>query len=301
MKFDSHFNWYRYMTVSDYDQQLNNEETVSPSKIEWVRQLRTKDVNFTRAELGVLYGSIVTWQNPDDKSDRRFICYYITPTELITIGLSEHIMSLAAPFDSKTAFDAFYVILSLQMNTYFSGIDDFEKELFSRQDELRGNINENSLDSIFALRDTIENWSDLIVPFQELILAGQEAFVAVTDFEQHLPFRLAKRRVERLLMLIEHYQKDIEVLLDLSTTVSNFRGNEIMKALTIFTAVATPMMALGAIWGMNFKNMPELDWKYGYAGALTLIVITTGGIFYWMKWRGWLGALVRMPKKRTKK
>ena len=102
-------------------------------------------------------------------------------------------------------------------------------------------------------------------------------------------------------MLIEHYQKDIEVLLDLSTTVSNFRGNEIMKALTIFTAVATPMMALGAIWGMNFKNMPELDWKYGYAGALTLILITTGGIFYWMKWRGWLGALVRMPKKRTKK
>lgn len=74
-----------------------------------------------------------------------------------------------------------------------------------------------------------------------------------------------------------------------------------MKALTIFTAVATPMMALGAIWGMNFKNMPELDWKYGYAASLSVIFLSTAAIFWWMKTKGWFGSLVRMPKEKKHK
>lgn len=301
MEFNSQFTWHRYPTIFAYEQYVSDLPETPSYRLDWLNELRAKDMNFTRTELDVLYGSIVTWQNPVDRSDRRSICYYVSENELITIGLSDHIVSLIEPFKTSTPFEAFYAILALQMNTYFTGIDDFETELFSRQDELRGSINENSLDSIFGLRDTIENWSDLIVPFQELILAGPEAFIRQTDYEEVLSFRLAEKRVARLLMLIEHYQKDIEVLLDLSTTVSNFRGNEIMKALTIFTAVATPMMALGAIWGMNFKDMPELDWKYGYAASLSLIFLTTGGIFYWMKRRGWLGALVRMPENKQKR
>ncbi|AFS69807.1 magnesium transporter CorA family protein [Exiguobacterium antarcticum] len=299
MESNLRFNWHRYPTLAEYEKHFSQLEHTTSSKLDWLTELRTKDMNFTRVELDVLYGSIVTWQNPDDKSDRRSICYYVSPTELITIGLSDHTVSLVKPYQATTPFEAFYSILALQMNTYFNGIDAFETELFLRQDELRGSIDENSLDSIFGLRDTIENWSDLIVPFRELVLAGPEAFIRHTTYSDAFAFRLAEKRVERLLMLIEHYQKDIEVLLDLSTTVSNFRGNEIMKALTIFTAVATPMMALGAIWGMNFKNMPELDWKYGYASSLFLIFLTTGGIFYWMKRRGWLGALVRMPNKKS--
>ncbi|MCK2158148.1 MULTISPECIES: magnesium transporter CorA family protein [Exiguobacterium] len=300
MEFDSLFTWHRFLTLAEFEEYFHSETPTDAFKLDWLNQLSTKDMNFTRVELDLLYGSIITWQNPADKSDRRSICYYLSPTELITIGLSEHTVSLIEPFETTTPFEAFYALLSLQMNTYFSGIDAFETELFLRQDELRGSIDENSLDSIFGLRDTIENWSDLIVPFRELVLAGPEAFVRQSTYTDALPYRLAEKRVKRLLMLIEHYQKDIEVLLDLSTTVSNFRGNEIMKALTIFTAVATPMMALGAIWGMNFKNMPELDWKYGYASSLFLIFLTTGGIFYWMKRRGWLGALVRMPNKKSR-
>ena len=300
MELEPQFNWSRYLDLADYEQTFPTA-VADQSEMDWVTQLRSKDMNFTRSEKGVLYGAVVTWQNPVDKSDRRSICFYVTKEKLITIGLSDSIVSLVAPYSPAHPFAAFYTILALQLNTYFAGIDQFETELFSRQDELRGSINEDSLDSIFALRDTIENWSDLIVPFQELVMAGEESFLDEDAYLEDLSLKLATKRVHRLLMLIEHYQKDIEVLLDLSTTVSNFRGNEIMKALTIFTAVATPTMALGAIWGMNFKIMPELEWKYGYALSLGLIFLSTGGIFYWMRWRGWLGALVRMPKNSRPK
>jgi Mg2+ and Co2+ transporter CorA len=71
-----------------------------------------------------------------------------------------------------------------------------------------------------------------------------------------------------------------------------------MKTLTVFTVIVTPAMALGAIWGMNFKNMPELDWKYGYLYAMILIVISTVGIYGWLRMKGWTGDLLRGKKNR---
>ncbi|WP_114570536.1 magnesium transporter CorA family protein [Exiguobacterium flavidum] len=301
MDMETRFTWRRYANINEFDQSLYENKDQDNAKFHWFNLIRKRQTNYTYSGLNTLYGSLITWQNPANKGDRVVIYYYLTRSELITIGFPEHVTSLVSQFSPTTPFAAFYAILALQMNTYFEGIDDFEADLLAKQEELRGRISERSLDSIFALRSTIENWSDIIIPFQELIFAGQESFISEEDYPESDSFRLAKHRVRRLLMLIEHYQKDIEVLLDLATTVSNFRGNEIMKALTIFTAVATPMMALGAIWGMNFKNMPELDWKYGYAASLSVIFLSTAAIFWWMKTKGWLGSLVRMPKEKKHK
>ena len=65
-------------------------------------------------------------------------------------------------------------------------------------------------------------------------------------------------------------------MIHLQEVVSSHRGNEIMKALTVLTAVSTPLTALGALWGMNFKYMPELEWKYSYLMALYLLFSQQG-------------------------
>ena len=49
-----------------------------------------------------------------------------------------------------------------------------------------------------------------------------------------------------------------------------------------------PLTFIVGIYGMNFKVMPEIDWQYGYAYAIVLMVAVTIAIYSWFKRKGWL-------------
>lgn len=72
------------------------------------------------------------------------------------------------------------------------------------------------------------------------------------------------------------------------SSVAN-RQNETMRTLAIVATVFMPLTLLAGIYGMNFENMPELNWEWGYFGVLGLM-ITTVAITVWHFWsRGWIG------------
>ncbi len=52
--------------------------------------------------------------------------------------------------------------------------------------------------------------------------------------------------------------------MELHFAMVSHRANEIMKIFTVVAVVFMPMTLLTGVWGMNFKNMPELEWEYGY-------------------------------------
>ena len=61
-----------------------------------------------------------------------------------------------------------------------------------------------------------------------------------------------------------------------------------MKVLTVTSVATIPPVILAGIWGMNFKDMPELTWPHGYAIALAAILISIVLPVLFFKWRGWL-------------
>jgi len=61
-----------------------------------------------------------------------------------------------------------------------------------------------------------------------------------------------------------------------------------MKTLTMFTAVLLPLSVIAGIYGMNFKNMPELEWEFGYYLTLLVMFIVMGIIFLVFKIKDWL-------------
>ena len=62
----------------------------------------------------------------------------------------------------------------------------------------------------------------------------------------------------------------------------------IVKTLTVVSVVGVPPVLIAGIYGMNFKFMPELAWRYGYVYALALIVLSGLAPLAWLKWRGWM-------------
>ena len=80
----------------------------------------------------------------------------------------------------------------------------------------------------------------------------------------------------------------IQLLLDAVLGFINIEQNDLFKILTIVSVVGVPPTLLAGIWGMNFKNMPELNWVWGY--GLAWIAIIASGLLplLWFKLRGWI-------------
>jgi len=94
--------------------------------------------------------------------------------------------------------------------------------------------------------------------------------------------------IASLLQYTEGVVNRIQLLQDAATGIINVAQNEVMKILTIASVAGIPPVLIAGIYGMNFKNMPELNWVWGYPYALALIVVTTLIPLIWFKWKDWI-------------
>ena len=108
----------------------------------------------------------------------------------------------------------------------------------------------------------------------------KEADVYFIDLHDHL---------SRELDSIDTFRESITALLDLQINMKSDRMNEIMKTLTVVSVIFMPLTFIVGLYGMNFKNMPELDWKFGYLGVWIVMLIVSGALWwYYKKKKKWL-------------
>jgi magnesium transporter len=87
---------------------------------------------------------------------------------------------------------------------------------------------------------------------------------------------------------IEEQKQILDGLTNLYYAAQGQKMNEIMKVLTVISAVFIPLTFIVGVYGMNFKYMPELEWRYGYfliVGFMFVLAIALIFVFYK---RGWL-------------
>ncbi|HEX8071774.1 MAG TPA: magnesium/cobalt transporter CorA [Pyrinomonadaceae bacterium] len=112
-----------------------------------------------------------------------------------------------------------------------------------------------------------------------------------------LPFyRDIYDHILRVTDLAESYRDLIGGALDAYLSVVSNRMNEIMKVLTIFSAIMLPLTFIAGVYGMNFDNMPELHSRYGYYGAWAAMLVVAISLLIFFRRRGWIG---RGPKDET--
>ncbi len=94
--------------------------------------------------------------------------------------------------------------------------------------------------------------------------------------------------LHRVSVLAENYRDSVGGLLNLHFNVVANRTNDVVKTLTIFSAIVLPLSLIAGIYGMNFENMPELKTRNGYFLTLASMVIVAIGllIYFWRK--GWI-------------
>jgi magnesium transporter len=120
-----------------------------------------------------------------------------------------------------------------------------------------------------------------IVPYVE----NSGASWLTSEAMSHL--RTLRQDIYSLSQYDEHLTNKLQLLLDATLGMINIDQNNIIKVLTIVSVVGVPPTLVASMYGMNFHNMPELDWSWGYPYALALIALTAIAPLAWFKWRGW--------------
>jgi magnesium transporter len=104
-----------------------------------------------------------------------------------------------------------------------------------------------------------------------------------------------RETVDSLLFYAEELLEGVNGLLNLHISIStqktneaSHRTNEIVRTLTIVSVIIMPLNFIASIYGMNFRNMPELESTWGYPITLGVMAIIGGALLYWVRKRGWL-------------
>jgi magnesium transporter len=85
----------------------------------------------------------------------------------------------------------------------------------------------------------------------------------------------------------EHLSNKVQFVLDALVGLISIVQNDIFKILTIFSIAGIPPTLIAGMYGMNFKYMPEYDWKFGYPYCLALIALSAIIPMIWFKIKGW--------------
>ena len=147
------------------------------------------------------------------------------------------------------------------------------------------------------MREALENvgmMADTLARARDVLLGVQRVASFAGDVRSEWITKPSKKRLESVskdVASLSDYETrlsdKIQLLLDATLGFINIQQNDLFKILTIVSVVGVPPTLLAGIWGMNFKNMPELNWILGYPLACLAIIASGLLPLLWFKRRGW--------------
>jgi magnesium transporter len=106
------------------------------------------------------------------------------------------------------------------------------------------------------------------------------------DMREHM--RDVADHVKRLEDAIATQRELLTSILQANLAVISVRQNDIVKRISGWAAIITVPTLIASIYGMNFRHMPELDWRYGYPAALAAMVVLAALLHRVLRRAGWL-------------
>jgi magnesium/cobalt transport protein CorA len=182
-----------------------------------------------------------------------------------------------------------HLILDTMVDRYLGVREFLDRHITALQDELLGtDSGKDNWRALLEGRRVVRRIEALSQDQLEALDAWRRGTALEWNVSINVNMRDLAEHVSRVGSHAGDLERDIEAAVQLHFATLSQRANEIMQIFTVAAVVFMPLTLLTGIWGMNFKNMPELDWKYGYFIALGLLVTVGVGTYIWFRRRRFL-------------
>ena len=180
-----------------------------------------------------------------------------------------------------------YTMLDLIVDNYFLVMEKLGERIELLEEEVIRRSDTRSLAKISQLRKELIVLKRNLVPVRDILSSIQRSESDLLDDRTTKYFKDVYDHIVQAYDLSENYRDIMVSMQDLYINNVNLRMNEVMKVMAIVTCLLAPATVIGGIFGMNFETIPWLHNRYGFFGAVCVMLV----IPVWMLWvfrkRGW--------------
>lgn len=180
-----------------------------------------------------------------------------------------------------------YSLLDAIVNGYFYVLERFGDRIDEVEDMLLNNPSQDSLLTIREVKKNLLFMHKSIWPLREVALWMENDEDAIIKKPTKIYIRDIYNHIIEVIDNTETYREMLSGLMDIYLSSINNKMNQIMKVLTIISTIFIPLTFLTGLYGMNFRYMPELSWRWGYGAVIFVMFATTVSMIMYFKNKKW--------------
>ena len=186
-----------------------------------------------------------------------------------------------------------YALIDAVVDGFFPVLEELGEVLSDLEEEITDRRNARALPSLHAVRRTLLALHRIMYRQRDALGTMLRAEEAPFSPPVRVYLRDAHDHAMQVLDMIESYREMAVGLTDIYLSSMSNRMNEVMQTLTIVSTIFIPLSFIAGVYGMNFENMPELQWRWGYFAALAGMGSVALALVGWFWRRGWIGRSLR--------
>jgi magnesium transporter len=230
--------------------------------------------------------------------------FVLTPERLVTLrfdkfGAFDLAIGHAEADPDLTGFGAFTCLFESIVDKLADGLellagelDQVSRGVFHHRSHRRGAANEvfqrQTLARVGRVGERLSQIKDVLLGVGRIVPFVLEVRQGETPETIAARLKAVRQDVLSLNDYEAHLASKVQFLLDAVLGFISIAQNDIFKFLTVWSIVGIPPTLVAGIYGMNFKNMPELNWAWGYPFGWAVIVVSALLPLAWFKWKGWV-------------
>ncbi|MGB0131858.1 magnesium/cobalt transporter CorA [Chlorobium sp.] len=181
-----------------------------------------------------------------------------------------------------------YGLVDAVVDNYFKVLEQFESRIELLDTQLLEQSGNMAFQSIYTLKKELILLRKSVWPMREIINSiSREGFGVIDEASTGPFFRDIYDNIILVIETVETYRDIVIGMYDTRLAIVNNRMNEIMKVLTIIATVFMPLSFIAGVYGMNFRYMPELEWRWGYFAVLGFMAAVFAGMMRYFHTKRW--------------
>jgi magnesium transporter len=181
-----------------------------------------------------------------------------------------------------------YVMLDIIVDHYFLVLEKLGEKIEQLEETVIANPREGTVRAVYAVKREMIFVRKSVWPLREVVAGMQRSESVLIRESNAAYFRDLHDHVMQVTDGVDTFRDLLNGMLDSYYSTITTRTNSVMKVLTLFSAIFMPLTFITGIFGMNFRNFPELDWHYGFQGSLVLMGVAIVVMIAIFKWKRWL-------------
>jgi len=181
-----------------------------------------------------------------------------------------------------------YSLIDTIVDNYFLVLESLGERIELLEEELVAHPTTTTLHGIQKFKNEMIFMRRVVWPLREVIsgLGRKESPLIKETTEIYL--RDVYDHTVQVMDAVEVYREMLSGMLDIYLSSVSNRLNSVMKVLTIIATIFMPLTFIAGIYGMNFKYMPELEWRWGYPAIWLIVMIIGISMLIYFKKKKWL-------------